>query len=254
LVFVDRTSLEIVQTVGVSSKSVVRTVWHPTLNQIFVGCSDAKTYVLYSPELSKKGVLMSVGRKARAKDASDFVSALDVVNPHSLPLFKEMRNKRKQHRKDMADPVKSKRPQPPLVGVTGAQGRISDQSAQHFLMKGIIAKKPRREEDPREALLRYEEKAKSNPEFFGKAYAKTQPKPILDYEGAEEEARKYQQLTQKQIELCTNARPHISRTNARTSARVTPSRSMWWLCCCHCPHSVCVCLCIEWCAANKRLG
>jgi len=85
------------------------------------------------------------------------------------------------------------------VGVTGAGGRVSDQSTQHFMMKTIIAKKPRRTEDPREALLRYDAKAKENPEFFGAAYAKTQPKSILDYAGQAKEAAKPQNAKKTEI-------------------------------------------------------
>ncbi len=142
---------------------------------------------------------MAVGRRAARKDPTDFMmSATNILNPHALPMFAAQPTKRKQMQKDAKDPVKSKKPQPPLVGVAGAQGRVSDKSAQHFMMKSIIAQKPRREEDPREALLKYADKAKSDPMFTGAAYAKTQPVAILDYAAQEEEARKTQ--TAKQIE------------------------------------------------------
>ena len=54
------------------------------------------------------------------------------------------------------------------------------------------------EEDPREALLRYADAAKANPMFTGAAYAHTQPKTILDFEGQNEEAKKH--LSAKQID------------------------------------------------------
>ncbi len=85
------------------------------------------------------------------------------------------------------------------AGVTGAQGRVSDRSTQHFMMKQIIAKKPRRDEDPREALLKYADKATADPAFLGAAYAKTQPTPIYGFAGAGAEAKKA--LSDKQAEL-----------------------------------------------------
>ena len=129
---------------GVSSKSLVRVVWHDKINQILVACSDAKTHVLYSPEYSTKGALLSVGRRARRKESADFMLTGNIQTPHALPLFQAAPSKRKQMEKDRRDPIKSRKPQPPLAGVTGAQGRVSDNSTQHFMMKTIIAKKPRR--------------------------------------------------------------------------------------------------------------
>jgi hypothetical protein len=44
-----------------------------------------------------------------------------------------------------------------------------------------------RKEDPREALLKYDSKAKNDPLFLGKAYEKSQPKNILHGKTFEEE-------------------------------------------------------------------
>ena len=47
-------------------------LWHKGINQIFAGCSDGVTRLLYSPRLSNKGALLCVGKAARKKDVSDF--------------------------------------------------------------------------------------------------------------------------------------------------------------------------------------
>ena len=54
-----------------------------------------------------------------------------------------------------------------------------------------------RAEDPREALLKMDAKAKADPIFFGTAYASTQPQAVLHtqtFEEEQEEFRKKQKL------------------------------------------------------------
>lgn len=48
-----------------------------------------------------------------------------------------------------------------------------------------------RDEDPREALLKMDSKAKANPAFFGKAYQETQPKTVLTSITFEEEQEEF---------------------------------------------------------------
>ncbi len=72
LVFIDARTMERVLSVGVTEKSAIRVAWHPVLNQIVVGSSDAKTRVLYSPQRSTRGALMCLGRRVKPKDPSDF--------------------------------------------------------------------------------------------------------------------------------------------------------------------------------------
>ena len=49
----------------------------------------------------------------------------------------------------------------------------------------------RRSEDPREALLKYNDMTSKDPMFLGPAYAKTQPTPILYEETLEQEAETF---------------------------------------------------------------
>lgn len=76
-------TLEELQRVSVADASAIGVLWHSKLNQILVSCADNATHVLYDPELSLKGVLLCVGKKAKKKDPSDFHKALYVVGRHS---------------------------------------------------------------------------------------------------------------------------------------------------------------------------
>ena len=96
------------------------------------------------------------------------------ANPKSL--------KRKRE-KDRKDPIKSKKPEMPLSGA-GKGGRIGESYTQHVMQS--LSRNTLRDEDPREALLKYAEIAEKDPKFVAHAYKKTQPKPVFQ-EGEFEE-------------------------------------------------------------------
>ena len=73
-------------------------------------------------------------------------------------MFQKRGGLKRQREKDSLDPVKGRIPQLPLSG-RGTGGEVGSSFAKYF-MDGI-AKDPRRDLDPREALLAYEEKSKS---------------------------------------------------------------------------------------------
>jgi WD40 repeat protein len=63
LVFFDKTLLSRVKQIGVAQGAgVISMLWHPKINQIIVGTSDAKVHVFYDPKLSTNGALLSVSR------------------------------------------------------------------------------------------------------------------------------------------------------------------------------------------------
>ena len=57
----------------------------------------------------------------KRKQAGAFFQSSQILNPHSLPMFKQerVRNLGAIRRKDRRDPVKSHRPELPLTGNTG---------------------------------------------------------------------------------------------------------------------------------------
>ena len=49
------------------SQSVIRTLWHPKLNQIFIGSSSGDVKVLYSDKYSHRGPKMSLTKRKRGR-------------------------------------------------------------------------------------------------------------------------------------------------------------------------------------------
>ncbi|EWM26094.1 wd repeat-containing protein 70 [Nannochloropsis gaditana] len=180
-------SLEAVLTVGVApGASVTNLTWHPRLKQVVCGTSSGATKVLYDPSFSVKGALMSSQRVKRPSDPMDAAPVGGVVgriiNPSALPMFRddEETGKKKRARLDRADPIKSKRPDLPVNG-PGAQGRVSGMTNFTQYVMQTKQKNTMMEEDPREAILKYAEKAKEGTQLVGRAYAKTAPKtPFLE--------------------------------------------------------------------------
>lgn len=146
--------------------------WHPKINQIITGSANAETHVLYSPTMSTRGavdVMSRVPKKRHIDDNPGFtmdqsvgISGDAIVTPGS-----------------MARPKRS--------GVTGT-GRSKDPRRPHIPQQTPFQKTQPDEkrvaeniplarmlhEDPREALLKYADKAQSDP-MFTKAWSKTQP-------------------------------------------------------------------------------
>eukprot|EP00468_Gymnochlora_sp_CCMP2014_P011488 CAMPEP_0167749212 /NCGR_PEP_ID=MMETSP0110_2-20121227/5274_1 /TAXON_ID=629695 /ORGANISM="Gymnochlora sp., Strain CCMP2014" /LENGTH=573 /DNA_ID=CAMNT_0007634325 /DNA_START=75 /DNA_END=1793 /DNA_ORIENTATION=- len=184
LVIFSRKDLKEMQRIRISQSSVVRVMWNRRLNQIMCGCADGATRVLYDPNMSKNGALLCIKKKAKKKSAMDFGVFQHIQNPHALPLFAETQNPKRLRVKARADPIQSKKPLEPMKG-EGVGGRIGVHNLTTHLLQAI-AKTNVRQEDPREALLAYDEKTKNDPMFFGNAYKHTQPKQIYA-EGTEEE-------------------------------------------------------------------
>ena len=174
--------LEACLTVGVAPEaSVTHLTWHPRLKQIVAGTSGGTTKVLYDPTFSVKGALMSSNRVKRKSDPMDAAPVGGVVgriiNPSALPMFRddEEMGKKRKARMNRADPVKSKRPDMPVNG-PGAQGRVSGMTNFTQYVMQTKQKNTILEEDPREAILKYAEKAREGTQLVGRAYAKTAPK------------------------------------------------------------------------------
>ena len=151
------------------------------------GSSDGSVHVLYSPTLSTKGITIAASRapRARAKDTFFTNSAPDarpILAPHALPMFKEDANagratsNKRQRERERHDSSKTMKPMPPMVG-PGKGGRIGAAATQH-VVQGLV-RDNLRDQDPREALLRYATKEGEKGEGTG-AWAATQPKAVFD--------------------------------------------------------------------------
>ncbi|KAL5003213.1 26S protease regulatory subunit 4 [Aspergillus recurvatus] len=159
--------------------------WHEKLNQILTGSANAETHVLYNPNLSTKGaaLVMSKAPKRRHIDddptltmnLSQGISGDSVVvGSNGVPHYSSATWSARH----------------PTIGLT-ASGRSRDPRRPHLPAQTPFAKSQpderhireniplssMRDEDPREALLKYAEKAEKDP-IFTKAWKETQPTPI----------------------------------------------------------------------------
>ena len=98
-------------------KSVVRTLWHPKINQIFLTTGNGEVKVYYDAEKSQRGILQCTSKQIKRKTGGAYFATSQVLNPHALPIFKQerVRNLGSQRAKDRRDPVKSHRPELPLT-------------------------------------------------------------------------------------------------------------------------------------------
>jgi WD40 repeat protein len=180
-VFIDRSTMKPIQRVRMDCQGVVRSLWHAGINQLLFGCSDGAIRLLYSPELSQKGVLMCVSRKAKPKASTDYSASVGAIQtPHALPSMGGgvAGQSRKRAREKIAQAMA---PEAPVQGKVGVGGRAAGSQSMpaYHLSKYVQMREDPRAKDPREALLAMDELAKADPTYFGKAYAKTQPKTIF---------------------------------------------------------------------------
>lgn len=175
-------------------------LWHHRLDQILTGSANAETHVLYNPKKSQNGAVMIMSKAPKRRhidddptlttDVSQGLSGDSIVNPNGLLTGAN-------------DASASYAARHPTVGMT-ASGRSRDPRRPHIPMTTPFAKSQpdeqhiknniplssMRDEDPREALLKYAEKAEKDP-MFTNAWKKTQPKTLYaDVSDEEEEPDK----------------------------------------------------------------
>ncbi len=173
---------ELVAPVTVSSP-LISVLWHEKLNQIITGSANAETHVLYNPQTSNKGAVMVVSKAPKRRhvdddpnfttDLSQGISGDSIANVGTS-----------------YESVQAHAPRHPTIGLT-ASGRSRDPRRPHIPqttpfsksqpdeahIKERIPLSSMRDEDPREALLKYAEKAQKDP-MFTNAWKHTQPKTI----------------------------------------------------------------------------
>ncbi|XP_050312051.1 gastrulation defective protein 1 homolog [Anthonomus grandis grandis] len=200
----DRKTFGLVKSLPVSDGShAIRVNWHAKLNQIFIGGGDGHVKCYYDPKKSLRGVTLCVVKSHRKAQHSEVVSGQQVITPHALPLFRQERRKtsRKQMEKDRLDPVKSKRPDLPITSGQGGRVASSGGTLSSYVIRNLgLSKRVNDDQDPREAILKFAKEAEENPYWIAPAYAKTQPKPVLDMgtEGSGEDDGEPQEKRSKQ--------------------------------------------------------
>jgi len=158
---------------------LITVLWHEKLNQIITGSANAETHVLYNPQLSSKGAvaIMSKAPKRRHVDddpnfttdiaegiSGDAIANTDISNPYAL----------RRSALGLTASGKSRDPRRPHIPNTTPFAK-SQPDERH--VKEKIPLSSMRDEDPREALLKYAEKAGKDP-MFTNAWRHTQPKTI----------------------------------------------------------------------------
>ncbi|EMC96961.1 hypothetical protein BAUCODRAFT_32706 [Baudoinia panamericana UAMH 10762] len=177
-----------------SGSPLVTVLWHPKLNQIVTGSANAEVHVLYNPNTSIAGAKAVMSRAPKRRhidddpnlttDLANGISNDSVIVPGgTVPSSVSYASRH------------------PTVGLT-ASGRSRDPRRPHVPVATPFAKSnpdeeyvrsqiplsSLRDEDPREALLRYADKAKNDP-LFTNAWKTTQPKTIYRELSDEEEEK-----------------------------------------------------------------
>eukprot|EP00842_Homolaphlyctis_polyrhiza_P001540 jgi/Hompol1/2387/HPOL_001445-RA len=188
----DRHSLEKVQDIPVTG-SAVRVLWHAKLNQIFVGTSEGAVQTFYDPVMSLGGIKVPLARKPKKLAVDDYEVLLSrntevlgpIITPGAYMRGERPRNKRKVHEEE----ANRRRPENtmPVTG-KGKGGRLGTSVAEHLLKS--ITKDTRRQEDPREAILKFADAAAADPYWVAPAYKSTQPQAVLSSSVYENELEK----------------------------------------------------------------
>ncbi|KAJ7107663.1 transcription factor [Mycena crocata] len=189
LMFLDKNGLDVVKTLEVDA-TPVKVYWHSKINQIVTGLSSGQIVVLYSPFTSLNGakLLANKGppRKATIEDMSDALAAPTIHVPGSTPMFQQgegiIRTNKRKRDNDRADPRKARRPELPVTG-PGRGGRVGASATQHVVQN--LVRDTTRDEDPREALLKYAHT--QNDQQWTSAWKTNQPNPVFADVSQEEE-------------------------------------------------------------------
>lgn len=137
--------------------SAVKVVWHSKINQVLASLSDGSVRVLYSPNASTNGAKLCVTRAPKKVTIEDVSSALrdaPILTPHALPMFRDEENRSNQRRREK-ELSNARKPAPPVNG-PGRGGRVGASATQHIVQH--MFRDTSRDEDPREALLKYANK------------------------------------------------------------------------------------------------
>lgn len=182
VLFFNTKTFELVHEIEVTNSHVIKTLWHPKLNQIFVGCGNGIIKTYYDSKKSMRGAKLCVVKTRHKQKHIEMMSTQQIITPHALPLFRQDRPKsvRKQMEKDRLDPVKSRRPDLPITSGQGGRVASSGGTLSSYVIRNLgLSKKIEDDQDPREAILKFAKDAKENPYWITPAYKNTQPKTIF---------------------------------------------------------------------------
>ena len=166
--------------------ALISVLWHERLNQIITGSANAETHVMYNPQTSTKGAMFVMSKAPKRRHLDDDPSfTTDVAEGFSGDAIAGAGTANESVQSGNTYAARH-----PTVGLT-ASGRSRDPRRPHIPattpfaksqaseehIKNRVPLSAMRDEDPREALLKYAEKAE-NDAIFTNAWKRTQPKTI----------------------------------------------------------------------------
>lgn len=172
---------------------LITVLWHQKLNQIITGSANAETHVLYNPNTSSGGaktVMSRAPKRRHIDDDPNFTTDLSqgisndaiVVPGGSVPSKVSFASRHPTV--GLTASGRSRDPRRPQIP---AQTPFAKTNPDERYVKSNIPLSSLRDEDPREALLKYADKAKNDP-MFTNAWKETQPKTLYaDVSGEEDE-------------------------------------------------------------------
>ncbi|XP_025405404.1 gastrulation defective protein 1 homolog [Sipha flava] len=193
LMFYNTNTFELLEKVKVSETHSIKVYWHPKLKQLFAGCGDGTVKVFYDKGDSQRGAMLCASKAHTKTKQMEMVPTQQIITPHALPMFRQDRNKslKKRNDKDRLDPVKSKRPDLPIKSGQGGRVAASGSTLSSYVIRNLgLSKRVEDDQDPREAILKYAKDAADNPYWITPAYAKTQPKNVLEKSEDEPQEKK----------------------------------------------------------------
>jgi hypothetical protein len=184
--------------------SILGLFWHFKLNQLLLTTTQGFR-VFYSTEYSKKGILLTSGRRRKRKEVEEGLQELyasrapppgsavreeEIITPNALPLFGGDKHKRKKKRaeEEHEETLAKRIPQKPAKGVYNTANTMF---AQMIMDNNSSSQKKIAGMDPREALAAYSE-GKS---FIGVAYEGNVERILTEKTMEEEEEELNQKKT-----------------------------------------------------------
>lgn len=180
IVFVNSSDMTLNSYVNTGDLGALSFNWHPILNQLFVGLTDGSINVYFDPQTSQKGIMHCISKVNLPKyDPGEALLAPAVIIPlgirereiYTVDTSKKLKEKARR------DPIKSRKPEPPIYG-PGQGGRLGTGLSLSAFVCQQLLKRTYDDSDPREAILKYAKESEENPYFVAPAYAKTQPKTL----------------------------------------------------------------------------
>ncbi|KAI1921790.1 hypothetical protein LOZ12_002145 [Ophidiomyces ophidiicola] len=163
---------------------LITVLWHEKLNQILAGSANGQTHILYNPNLSRNGALTIMSKAPKRRHIDDDPNlTTDLSLGFSGEGISTGGFASKNSTIGLTASGKSRDPRRPHLP---AQTPFAKSQPDEKHIKENIPLSSMRDEDPREALLKYAEKAEKEP-LFTNAWKHTQPKPIFAELSDEEE-------------------------------------------------------------------